>query len=916
MASKFKPTIVTQEYVNALNASVVSGQPVIITKAIASNTPLSDAQASSLTAEQAKTVVVNQTAELKGAVRIDADASQLLVRARLSNEAITSDYQLNSLLLYGTYAGKDILVAVTRTVSPEIMPAYDETSPVAIEVNIYLKAIAQGDATVQVATAGLATMEAVNDVREYVDGPFDAKLVHLAGSETISGDKTFTKPVKATGGVVGDVIGNVTGRADLATEAVHAAATDHAKVSDQATEAIHAGKTDEATHATNADQATHANAADIATKLSHLISVNDQTVDTSNGVANVIKSDPQVHELVVNGDFNNYTTAGLWKNALTVNVKSMANHPGDGVAGTLVVLETAGVVQLFIEYVDANAVSNSIWKRGCYNGKWSPWVKQAADDNKLVHNTGNEVITGSKTFSQNVVGGLATREFPKGVKLADVATAMDQYNGNWFVRGDNVPSDLPPQLENWFTVSVTAGNSPTTGMILLNGFANNIRVITTVNNQMISGWQKLPDDAAVMHKGDTANPTMNVLAANSDFNSYTTGGVWQNANSGPIKTMANYPGDGVAGALVVLETAGPVQIFIEYIDANVTTGNGSIWKRGCYYGKWSPWMKQAADDNKLVHNTGNETIVGVKTFAQQLKANGGVTADGNLDLSAGSHKLSLNNNGQLMLDQRQIANQEYGNLSTIDLPDFNALLTPGNYSLTHPSGGKNGPDSTSWGRLEVRIVGNATNQRFINDTGGLIYTRTYYSGAWSPWVETVTDDASVVHRTGTETIAGPKTFTSPLNATGLNIGSLSVNGQAVSYSSGSNNAKLDLLEFAKNDRVIQPAYTLPSAEWKVPQAPVLIQRPSLTNLGHGMATIFGVLDRPNHDQPAWTEWDVLTLKGCPSPHFGQIGMIFGNNGFICPCYLFGQSNGDLILHVSSKDNVLNSYRWFQINYDY
>lgn len=70
-------------------------------------------------------------------------------------------------------------------------------------------------------------------------------------------------------------------------------------------------------------------------------------------------------------DLNTYTTPGQWHNHLNAEVAGFTNKPPSSMAGALVVLQAAGVIQYWHDY--NTGVNGQIWRRRFYAGSWSDW---------------------------------------------------------------------------------------------------------------------------------------------------------------------------------------------------------------------------------------------------------------------------------------------------------------------------------------------------------------------------------------------------------------------------------------------------------------------------------------------------------------------------------------------------------------
>lgn len=134
-----------------------------------------------------------------------------------------------------------------------------------------------------------------------------------------------------------------------------------------------------------------------------------------------------------------------------------------------------------------------------------------------------------------------------------------------------------------------------------------------------------------------------------------------------------------------------------------------------------------ADDSKVVHNSGDETIGGTKTFTNPIKGTiNGITY------------------------QHSAAGDD---LNTSYMND--SVIYTGTNGVAHAPAGTNG----TWAIVR-NYNSDTTNgaQSYYDTNQGELYVRTRNSNStYTPWIK-VADDSKVMHTTGAEEIAGQKTF--------------------------------------------------------------------------------------------------------------------------------------------------------------
>lgn len=158
-------------------------------------------------------------------------------------------------------------------------------------------------------------------------------------------------------------------------------------------------------------------------------------------------------------------------------------------------------------------------------------------------------------------------------------------------------------------------------------------------------------------------------------------------------------------------------------------------------GQLKIWFK-LSNDEKVVHNTGTETIAGDKTFT------GNNTFTNHINGALSTRQATFTDFATVASDMDQYAGLWFVNAQTM---------------LNSPISG------TLYGIIEViPAYGSITGIiRYSNvpNWGSGNYVTTVDNGAINGWEKTP-DNASVVHNTGTETVAGNKTFTGDNNFSG------------------------------------------------------------------------------------------------------------------------------------------------------
>ncbi|WP_349521920.1 hypothetical protein [Leuconostoc citreum] len=313
------------------------------------------------------------------------------------------------------------------------------------------------------------------------------------------------------------------------------------------------------------------------------------------------------------------------------------------------------------------------------NGKL--FVKSGNSFNFLVTMRGIQGIKGDK--------GDTGQQGPRGFTGDKGDTGQQGQQG---VKGDTgapgKDSDVMKNKDNVFTATNTFANTIFNKPI--NG-ALKTKVITATDYNDIA--KSMYDNAGIGVVGGTA-------LANSPIPDVT----WY-----VIQVM---PGSG--------QDSGYIQVYIRGFVYGTGVGNGNI----------QGWVK-LSDDSSVLHNTGNETSDGVKTFKK--------TIIGNISGNAGTANTLVVND-------------------IADGTDLNSLRNAGNYSC-----GINKTSNTpvsGWFTLVVVQNGPYNgSQTLTNTNNGEVYIRTWInSGAsFTDWHKLATSN-EVVHSSGDENVKGKKKF--------------------------------------------------------------------------------------------------------------------------------------------------------------
>jgi hypothetical protein len=416
-------------------------------------------------------------------------------------------------------------------------------------------------------------------------------------------------------------------------------------------------------------------------------------------------------------------------------------------------------------------------------------------DSAAVHKTGNESISGVKTFSdttkfsKQIEGAFSNRTAPFS-ELSDLITKMATYAGQWRIYTGQV-SELPIGDNQWGVMEVIPyNNSEDGGLLLLYGLKTMDAYIGYTSGSTVQ-WEKIANDAELVHL--SGNET---LAGTKTFSSAINGNLSGNASTADklrtARTIGGVSFDGGSNInLPGVNTQGNQN----------TTGNAASATKlqvarkvnGTAFDGTKDISVNAANDSNLVHQSGNESISGYKTFNNTLTVNGVSQADWLY-----KHVATNNSHANFL----EVIDDSYGDNKPHPLgtyftgkTDGSGVTITGN-GLTGIGGGEsinnlfiaiqNGTsDSTALPfttmNSEHLIAASDGGIYFMtNQQSGIRYDsiwRLNGNGYWDrydttaqKWVNVlpntsglVAQDAAVVHDSGNETIAGTKTFSSTVN---------------------------------------------------------------------------------------------------------------------------------------------------------
>lgn len=246
---------------------------------------------------------------------------------------------------------------------------------------------------------------------------------------------------------------------------------------------------------------------------------------------------------------------------------------------------------------------------------------------------GDNVFTQKNTFKNAINGGLLSR-IATFTDFNTVFQNMDAYVGLWKVDNFTV-ANSPVADMKYYQVEVQAGDWYKSGVVNIYDRINDVYYYTTVSNSVSKGWKKISRDDLVVHNTGTETISgdktftgsvkfsgdVNIVSATTrgqiqngaDLNNYTD--TYKYVVSG-ANSLVNYPNSANNYATLEVEKVNQSTITQKITDVARRVFIRSL---GGIPAKWTDWT-ELANDAKVVHNTGNESIAGNKVFTGTIDA--------------------------------------------------------------------------------------------------------------------------------------------------------------------------------------------------------------------------------------------------------------------------------------------------------
>lgn len=351
------------------------------------------------------------------------------------------------------------------------------------------------------------------------------------------------------------------------------------------------------------------------------------------------------------------------------------------------------------------------------NGSWTNFIKQPTDDSVLVHLFGDETIDGNKTFLKNIATTSDNSMINGGGN--DKSLALVKQSGTQpFVAFGNTNQVQIKKSNN------TVINPTDTFRTILNITDNG--QVNVGNNQDL-----VPLDKNVAHKsGDET------IDGNKKFLQPIIGGLsTRNLNfkiSDITDNLSKYVGIWAADpsittdipenswGIIKISNFGPNSGVIEFFG----TATNISYQLHVQAGKYDNWIK-IANDSTVVHNTGDETVKGTKTFEKPI--NGNVTGEA------------------------AVANYKNNLLS--DNSDVASIAVSGYYYARNANGISGLPKEFNAKYFDLSAWVNGSNGfMIIVDDSNNIYFRKRQNGSWQDYTPMPLDATKLPRNDRQETI--------------------------------------------------------------------------------------------------------------------------------------------------------------------
>lgn len=749
MANKFTNFKFTTEGKDTLTEVLAAKGSIAITQVYTFASKLTDTlvftQLSSLSPKQIKPVGT-----------VSAQSNTVETRLQIDNADLTADYNLQGIALVGTFNKTNFVLGYINTNEATNVPAFSGNQVQTIALDVSFAISDTSVITINTQTAGMLTVADYNALVAYIKDQVaplsvDKKVVHLTNNEIIDGIKTFKQ--KITGSISGNAntvdyinIHQITANIDLNTLTTNGnylstletkttsnkpggTSEQYTLISTGNIQVFNDIKTDK-TYIRNYIKS------DTFTSWKVVIEDIDQTLNAQFNFTKVptVNSKPVAIQADLQTETTNRTNADKTiNNSLTTEVSDRKS--GDTINANAIQAEatarsqadSSATVALNTEKTTRSSADATLTK--AVSDTQADLQTEVANrtsadkniDNSAVHKTGNESIAGSKTFSNDVnVNHIMQADwFYKHVRAGATSSPIME------VMDDNLNDGSPHPVGKYYS-GYTHGNGVSISGYGLTG---------------IGGGESI----------------------NSIFDLIVSGG--NDGTALPIATMGDE-------SLILASDQAIYFLQGQQNAPNYTNiwrlNTGGYWDR--YDGTSQKWINVIpnvsnllAQDDSVVHNSGNENISGTKSF--------GSTINGDILGNAGS--------ANKLLTARTIGGVKFDGTANINLPGVNTQGnqdTTGNASTAdklHTARTIGGVSFDGGSNINLPGVNTQGNQNTTGNAASAtkLATARKVNGTAFDGTKDISinaaNDSNLVHQTGNESISGYKTFGNTLTVNGI-----------------------------------------------------------------------------------------------------------------------------------------------------
>lgn len=797
MANKFTNFIFTTEGKDTIT-QVLAAKKVAANAQLSINTVYTFATklSTSLVYTQISSLGPKQTKPIGTVTPQDNDTVEM--RIQLDNADLTAGYNLQGVAIVGQYNGNSFVLGYINANETTNIPPYDGTQVQTVALDVSFAISDTNIVTINTQTAGMLTVDDYNAMVKLLEtrvAPLatDSKVVHLKGNESISDVKRFNETI------IGSVDGNA-GTADYMN--VHTISSD-----------------------INLDS--------ISSNGNYLSTSKTKTTSGKpNGTS-------EQYTLVVGGNiqlFNDMSTDALylrnridsktltpWKKIVedvdqTLNAKyNYAQLPtvnGSGVAlqSDLAAesnsrsvadrdLKTSIALEAQTRSADDIAFGSSLAAEVAARSTADASATAAMTKEQAARSTADASITANLTtetsarsaadtnlqalysgLNRNINDEIGVRSAADKLLLgstADLASQIAKERDNRVFNDNSLASGLVSEAakrDELFgsmgdTIKATSNTiaSVNAGAVHKSGdtMTGNLTAPQVIASDLLTGFHN------VIQVPDTTTSIIDLI--NNDF--IKGRGFWKEATFIAYNHVLSDAPTNDVYSIIKLATRGTNRTYVEYSDLS-----GNVWHTTATTNSLLPWVKQA-NDARVVHNTGNETVAGDKSFTSPI----------------------------------------IGTLKTYEIKDgydMNGYKTDGTYFLNGAKNIVNYPTNAStWATLVVHAISNTTATQTLIDTNNNIYVRTLGGNpaTWGSWTKQTSEADTKAFQDKLIAWETPKVYDIPMTGVFANStvkGNLLVKGNTLSFNFGGLTGTLDAIPDADNvigqlpDEVAKPLYTI------------------------------------------------------------------------------------------------------------